>query len=189
MVNGRSLGYCERCGGLGAELHHRKRGNPRSHTCQNLVRLCRPCHHWATIEPTAAKKTGWVLGWEDSRWIPVPLLGRVWAWLHPAGVYVIEGSTMRDIRDVWESVEVDWFPRPDRSLALPDLPSVDAGETDDLSLGPVGSLSQRTDPASRVRIPARFRYEVGDTLDDLALRIEEEKEAVDGVDEGVEPVD
>ena len=64
LVERRQHGLCFRCGGRGYEDHHRRRRRERRHDSHcpcNLVRLCRTCHSWAHMNPTAARGVGLIL--------------------------------------------------------------------------------------------------------------------------------
>lgn len=172
LVGRRSLGYCERCGARGSDLHHRKRGNPRVHLVENLVRLCRPCHRWATIEARTAYLTGWVLRHPDNAYtasaVPLALLGRVWVSLTPAGEYSVGGITFGNIGEIWQALDAmrvervgppDSLPRTEPGIPRPGIveysPSGQRRAFDDL-IGPVG----------RPRIPAGFLVRRGEDLSD-----------------------
>jgi hypothetical protein len=55
---------CVRCGGPGAEWHHRRsrsvRDEHRHDTC-NGVLLCSTCHRWVHAHPFAARNTGFIV--------------------------------------------------------------------------------------------------------------------------------
>ena len=64
IVAKRSLGRCERCAGMGAEWHHRRRRlikDEHQHCPCNGVWLCRKCHSWVHANPTRAIASGFIL--------------------------------------------------------------------------------------------------------------------------------
>ena len=67
MVLARSGGMCERCGGNGEQIHHRRpRGMGGTHRQEtnmpaNLVNLCRECHGWVESHRTQALADGWLI--------------------------------------------------------------------------------------------------------------------------------
>jgi 5-methylcytosine-specific restriction endonuclease McrA len=63
-VHERSRGRCERCGGRGGEIHHRRSRSVRDAHCHclcNLVFLCNSCHRWAHANPYAAIDEGVII--------------------------------------------------------------------------------------------------------------------------------
>lgn len=76
-VKDRSAGRCEKCGGHGSEVHHRKnRSQGGGWDTANCVLLCRPCHHWVTVNPALARESGWAVArHDDPESVPVPLVG------------------------------------------------------------------------------------------------------------------
>lgn len=76
-VQERSNGMCERCGGVGTDVHHRKnRSQGGRWDTANCTLLCRPCHHWVTVNPRAASSYGWALQeHEDPELVPVLAVG------------------------------------------------------------------------------------------------------------------
>ncbi|MDE1673762.1 HNH endonuclease [Nocardia gipuzkoensis] len=86
IVNARSGELCERCGGPGHSIHHRKnRSQGGPWTPQNCVRLCglgsgNPlCHGWIGDNRHAAEKDGWVVLRDQN-----PDLIPITHWLHGA---------------------------------------------------------------------------------------------------------
>jgi len=94
LVIARAGGRCERCGGIGRSIHHRKK---RSHLPKgqqwcptNLVLLCGSGttgdHGWVEANPSDAEKEGWhVRPWDDPAEIPVKRLRSEWMLLLPDG--------------------------------------------------------------------------------------------------------
>lgn len=174
LVNARSQGWCERCAGLGTELHHRKRGNPRLHWVQNLVRLCPACHRWATTAPPAAVQDGLVLRGQVTEEIaaaaPLALLGRVWVLLTPAAEYTIGGVTFGHIGQVWQALETMRVEGvgpadPATGAGQPSVPAPRVGDN-----GPLGKRRARYDIDETVRapsLPAGFLVRRGEHLGDL----------------------
>lgn len=105
IVNTRSGGLCERCGMTGTEIHHRKRGHPRLHAVPNLIRLCGPCHQFATVQPVDAERTGLVLTGtvtaESAAKSPVLLLGSTWVNLTLIGGYKIGQFEFGDMQELF----------------------------------------------------------------------------------------
>lgn len=82
LVEQRQNLRCMRCGGKGADMHHRRsrrvRADHRHDPC-NLVLLDRSCHRWAHANPDEARVTGFVV----SQWVDEPFLVPVmnpWGW-------------------------------------------------------------------------------------------------------------
>jgi hypothetical protein len=105
----RSLGRCERCFGTGQEIHHRRPrgmggGDGREHAIENLVRLCRSCHRWATVEPSQAIRAGWVVPHtgehRDLSTARLALLNQVWVTLSPSGVYRVGSLVVRNLAEI-----------------------------------------------------------------------------------------
>lgn len=64
LVERRDLLRCVRCGGPGAEWHHRRRRNVKDehqHCTCNGVLLCKTCHGWAHGHPIEARNTGFIV--------------------------------------------------------------------------------------------------------------------------------
>lgn len=71
QVKNRDLSRCFRCGGPGAEWHHRRSRSVRDehrHCACNGVWLCRTCHRWAHANPFEARAVGLIV----SRYQPQP---------------------------------------------------------------------------------------------------------------------
>lgn len=69
IVQKRSHGLCERCGGKGMHWHHRRRRNVRdSHThCPcNGIYLCSKCHTEVHSEVFTARADGFIISVNDS---------------------------------------------------------------------------------------------------------------------------
>lgn len=60
----RSMGRCERCGGMASEYHHRRSRSVRDehvHCACNAAHLCGTCHRWAHAHPRDARDSGWIV--------------------------------------------------------------------------------------------------------------------------------
>ena len=73
MVWERQNKQCARCGGRGAEIHHRQRRREAGHAVGILVGLCSTCHRWAHANPTAAKDAGYIISPHNDDPTAVPL--------------------------------------------------------------------------------------------------------------------
>lgn len=63
-VKERSLGRCERCGGPGAQWHHRRSRSvveQHRHCPCNGIWMCPTCHAWAHRHPTLAQDEGLIV--------------------------------------------------------------------------------------------------------------------------------
>jgi hypothetical protein len=64
LVRARDAGGCSRCGGKGAEWHHRRsrsvHDQHRDCVCNGLW-LCHTCHKWVTEHPFEAKAAGLIV--------------------------------------------------------------------------------------------------------------------------------
>lgn len=59
VVKNRSMGWCERCGRIGQEMHHRKnRSQGGDWRASNITLLCLSCHNWVGSNPNAARLVG-----------------------------------------------------------------------------------------------------------------------------------
>lgn len=159
------------------------------HAIPNLVRLCPPCHRWATEAPQSAVDTGWVLRGTVTPDIaavrPVALLGRVWAFLHPGGWYVIAGHTIEHLGQIDELLQVD---RGATALveSPTDGPAVATSVPGDGALGQPRNLVV---PTFQMDVPALFRVERGQTMLDFLTSLVEQSDPVDGIREIVETLD
>lgn len=75
----RANGLCEKCGQQrGSEAHHRKnRSQGGKWETGNILWLCHDCHVWVTINPQAARESGWaVQRHEDPQAVPVLVIGQ-----------------------------------------------------------------------------------------------------------------
>lgn len=64
LVKVRDNWRCVRCGGPGAEWHHRRSRSVRDehqHCACNGVWLCTTCHRWVHANPFAARSTGFIV--------------------------------------------------------------------------------------------------------------------------------
>lgn len=64
LVKRRAMGRCLRCGGPGAEWHHRRSRSVRDshrHCPCNGVWLCGTCHRWVHAHPFEAKADGLIV--------------------------------------------------------------------------------------------------------------------------------
>lgn len=64
LVRNREMGLCARCGGRGAEWHHRRSRSVRDehqHCACNGVWLCKTCHSWAHANPFDARSVGMIV--------------------------------------------------------------------------------------------------------------------------------
>lgn len=52
---------CIRCGGPGAELHHRQRRRDAGHPVEGLIFVCRTCHTYIHANPDEARDNGWIV--------------------------------------------------------------------------------------------------------------------------------
>jgi 5-methylcytosine-specific restriction endonuclease McrA len=83
LVIARSKGRCERCGGVGVELHHRRRrgiANEHTHCPCNAMWLCRPCHTGGRTSvhgsPLRSRNEGWIVSVNEPE--PRAILVRTW---------------------------------------------------------------------------------------------------------------
>lgn len=99
IVQERSGGRCERCGGVGEHLHHRRRRRPAAGHDQHcpciLVRLCSVCHAAAHLSnQTLMQVSGFqVSAYEDEPWT-IPLQHSLYGWVtqNCDGTYVLCGQ-------------------------------------------------------------------------------------------------
>ena len=89
----RSEGCCERCGGLGEQIHHRRArgagGTRRDDTnmLQNLVHLCAGCHAFCESNRAWAYEHGWLVRqWADPAYQPVHMQG---SWVRLSETYTL----------------------------------------------------------------------------------------------------
>lgn len=88
----RSGGNCERCGGFGEQIHHRRArgagGTRREDTNElpNLAHLCAECHAYIESNRTWAYENGWLVRqWADPAHQPVKIQG---SWVQLTDTYI-----------------------------------------------------------------------------------------------------
>lgn len=88
----RSGGNCERCGGFGEQIHHRRprgMGGTRREDANGLpalVHLCRLCHEFIESNREWAHENGWLVRqWADPAYQPVKIQG---SWVQLSDTYV-----------------------------------------------------------------------------------------------------
>lgn len=104
LVEQRDMRLCVRCGGRGAEWHHRRSRRVRDahrHCACNGLYMCHTCHAWAHAHPRAAMARGLILPqWTTRPWLmPVRIRGGWWV-LRCTGV----GVPLHD-HEVWEDAD------------------------------------------------------------------------------------
>jgi hypothetical protein len=89
----RSRERCERCGGRGEQIHHRRArgaGGTRredANMLQNLVHICAPCHAHIESNRAWAYEHGWLVRqWADPAYQPVRMQG---SWVRLSETYTL----------------------------------------------------------------------------------------------------
>lgn len=89
----RSHERCERCGGMGEQIHHRRArgmGGSRlgdTNALQNLVHICAPCHAFIESNREWAYEYGWLVrSHADPAEVPIRIQG---SWLRLSGTYTL----------------------------------------------------------------------------------------------------
>src|SRR5215472_344856 len=87
---------CIRCGGAANDVHHRKLkgmgGSKLLDTPENLISLCRYCHSWIHLHPTAARNAGYIVPTgRDPEIVPVNVHSGLF-WLQIDGTRLFQGS-------------------------------------------------------------------------------------------------
>jgi hypothetical protein len=91
LVFARAGGRCERCAGIGASYHHRKKkGQGGEWSPDNIVYLCGSgttgCHGWIEHNPDKAETEGFhVRPWDDPEDVPIKYRRTEWIQLLPDG--------------------------------------------------------------------------------------------------------
>ena len=89
IVKERDENRCQRCGGLGTDIHHRQRRREGGHEVGNLVLLCRLDHSWVHGNPAVARETGYIIPTHitDPTTIPFKLWTGEWEYTDNDGGY------------------------------------------------------------------------------------------------------